>query len=84
VCECERHVTGEKCDRCEPGYWNMRSHGCQRTSPLLVCLSNHVHKQSLFVRGGAAPEIFIWGYSPGAPSGVQGEAPIGCLGFPRS
>lgn len=24
-CQCKAHVTGLKCDECEPGYWNLAS-----------------------------------------------------------
>ena len=29
LCDCRPHVSGNKCERCSAGYWNMTEQGCE-------------------------------------------------------
>ncbi|XP_066981652.1 laminin subunit gamma-1 isoform X2 [Macrobrachium rosenbergii] len=72
-CQCKPHVTGLKCDQCDPGYWNLTSGvGCEPCSCDPVGATNgtcDVHSGQCFCREGVTGrkcdmcEPFHYGFS---------------------
>jgi len=56
-------VIGEKCDRCEPGYWRMTSEGCQRTYVVAgQARAQPVRRQQQCVHGEGAGQTTAHSY----------------------